>query len=72
MHAATEVFSAYAQFYLIEVTLAAGPDTQKREALQRIPTSLELPADDVALLRAHARAALQRSGEFQRLLKDLR
>jgi hypothetical protein len=68
----TEVFAADAQFYLIEVTLAAEPDAEKREALQRIPTSLELPADDVALLRAHARAALQRSGEFQRLLKDLR
>jgi NTE family protein len=67
-----EVFAADAQFYLIEVTLAAEPDAEKREALQRIPTSLELPADDVALLRAHARAALQRSGEFQRLLRDLR
>ncbi len=66
-----EVFAADAQFYLIEVTLAAEPDVEKREALQRIPTSLELPADDVALLRAHARAALQRSGEFQRLLRDL-
>jgi len=59
-----EVFAADAQFYLIEVTLAAESDADKREALQRIPTSLELPADDVALLRAHARAALQRSGEF--------
>jgi NTE family protein len=68
----TEVFAADAQFYLIEVTLAAEPDAEKREALQRIPTSLELPADDVALLRAHARAALQRSGEFQRLLRALR
>jgi NTE family protein len=68
----TEVFAADAQFYLIEVTLAAEPDADKREALLRIPTSLELPADDVALLRAHARAALQRSGEFQRLLRDLR
>jgi NTE family protein len=68
----TEVFAADAQFYLIEVTLAAEPDAEKREALQRIPTSLELPADDVALLRGHARAALQRSGEFQRLLRDLR
>jgi NTE family protein len=68
----TEVFAADAQFYLIEVTLAAEPDAEKREALQRIPTSLELPAEDVALLRAHARAALQRSTEFQRLLKDLR
>jgi hypothetical protein len=50
----TEVFAADAQFYLIEVTLAAEPDAEKREALQRIPTSLELPADDVALLHAHA------------------
>ena len=67
-----EVFAADAQFYLIKVTQAAEPDAEKREALQRIPTSLQLPPDDVALLRAHARAALQRSGEFQRLLKDLR
>jgi NTE family protein len=67
-----EVFAADAKFYLIEVTLAAEPDAEQREALQRIPTSLELPPDDVALLRAHARAALRRSGEFQRLLKDLR
>jgi hypothetical protein len=31
-----------------------------------------LPADDVARLRAHAKAALLRSDEFQRLLRALR
>lgn len=67
-----EVFAADARFYLIEVTLGSEPDAAKREALQQIPTSLQLPAEDVARLRAHAKAALQRSAEFQRLLRELR
>jgi hypothetical protein len=66
------VFARDARFYLIEVTLGAEPDPLKREALQQIPTSLQLPADDVARLRAHAKTALLRSEEFQRLLRALR
>lgn len=66
-----EVFARDAQFYLIEVGLADEPDPVLRERLLALPTSLELPPDDIAALRRHASAALQRSPEFQRLLRDL-
>jgi NTE family protein len=67
-----EVFARDAQFYLIEVSLADEPDPALRERLLALPTSLELPPDDVAALRRHAAAVLRRSPEFQRLLQDLR
>ena len=66
-----EVFAEGARFYLVEVTLREEPDGRQREALEQIPTSLQLAPEDVARLRAHARAALQRSAEFRRLLRDL-
>lgn len=66
-----EIFAPDTKFYLLEVNLADEPDAALRERLQAIPTSLELPADDVRLLREHASRALRRSGEFQRLLREL-
>lgn len=66
-----EVFAADALFYLLEVNLGDEPDAALRERLLAVPTSLQLPADDVALLRAHAARALARAPDFQRLLLDL-
>jgi NTE family protein len=63
-----EVFAPDARFYLIEVNLGDEPDPALRERLLAIPTTLELPAEDVALLRRHAAAALLRSADFRRLL----
>ena len=66
-----EVFAADARFYLIEVNLGDEPDVGLRDKLLAVPTTLQLPADDVALLKRHAGTALRRSADFQRLLKDL-
>lgn len=66
-----EVFAPDAKFYLIEVNLADEADPALRARLLAIPTSLELAEDDVRLLRQHAAGALRRSGEFQRLLREL-
>jgi NTE family protein len=66
-----DVFAADARFYLIEVNLGDEADASLRERLLGVPTTLQLSADDVALLRRHAGAALRRSADFQRLLLDL-
>ena len=65
------MFAADARFYLIEVNLGDEPDVGLRDKLLAVPTTLQLPADDVALLKRHAGTALRRSADFQRLLKDL-
>ena len=36
-----------------------------------VPTTLQLPAEDVTLLRQQGAGALRRHAEFQRLLRDL-
>jgi hypothetical protein len=56
------------QEVIIEVNLASEPDAQLREKMLAIPTSLELPREDVKLLREHASRALKKSPEFQALL----
>jgi NTE family protein len=66
-----EVFAADARFYLIEVNLGDEPDATLREKLLAVPTTLQLPAADVDLLRQQAGAALRRSADFQGLLLDL-
>jgi NTE family protein len=66
-----EVFAADARFYLIEVNLGDEPDAARRNRLLAVPTTLQLPADDVELLRQQARSALARSPDFQRLLLEL-
>jgi NTE family protein len=67
-----EIFAADARFYLLEVNLGDEPDPVLRERLLAVPTTLQLPAEDVALLRRHAAQALARSADFERLLADLR
>jgi hypothetical protein len=66
-----EVFAADAQFYLIEVNLGDEPDASLRERLLAVPTTLQLAPEDVLLLRRQGAAALRRSADFQRLLRDL-
>lgn len=64
-------FGADAEFYLIHINIGSSDNPTVRKRLQAIPTSLKLPEDDVALLRAQGRDALRRSPEFQRLLREL-
>jgi NTE family protein len=66
-----EVYARDARFYLIEVSLADLPDPAMREQLMAVPTSLELPAEQVDALRREAAAALRRSPAFQRLMREL-
>lgn len=66
-----EVFAADVQFCLVEVNLGEEPDATLRGRLLAVPTTLQLPAEDVALLRRQGAAALRRSADFQRLLRDL-
>jgi NTE family protein len=66
-----DVFARDAQFYLIEIGLADEPDPALRERLLALPTSLELPPDDIAALRRHAASVLRRSPEFLRLVREL-
>ncbi len=63
-------FAADVEFHLIEVTLD-DPDPALSERLKAIPTTLELPAADIALLRAHARQRLRAAPEFRAMLRSL-
>lgn len=63
-------FAPDVEFHLIEVGLDA-PDAALAERLKAIPTSLELPPADVALLRAHARQRLRAAPEFRAMLRSL-
>lgn len=66
-----EVYARDTRFYLIEVSLADLPDPALREQLMAVPTSLQLPAEQVDALRREAAAALRSSPAFQRLLREL-
>jgi NTE family protein len=66
-----EVFAADAKFHLIEVSLAAEADAVEREKLLAIPTSLQLPADDVQRLRRYGAQALRAHPAFQELMRQL-
>jgi len=60
------------QFYLVEVDFHAVPDKSERAYLMELPTSLNLPPEDVDRLRAAAHQVLTHSPEYQRLLQDLK
>ncbi len=66
-----EVFAADANFHLIEVSLAAEADAAEREKLLAIPTSLQLPVDDVQRLRRYGAQALRAHPAFVQLLRQL-
>jgi NTE family protein len=60
------------QFYVVEVKFDALRDETERMHFKRLPTALKLPPEEVDKTREAARRLLAESGEFQRLLLDLR
>jgi NTE family protein len=63
-------FADDVEFHLIEVSLDS-PEPALGERLKAIPTTLELPETDVALLREHARQGLRSSPQFRTMLRSL-
>ena len=59
------------KFYLIEVKFAALKDPAERSHFMELPTSFQLPAEEVDKLREAARRILTQSGEYQQFLRDL-
>jgi len=60
------------QFYVVEVKFDALKDEAERMHFQRLPTALKLAPEEVDRSRDAARRILAESGEFQRLLRDLK
>ncbi len=60
------------QFYVVEVKFDAFRDATERMHFKRLPTALKLPPEEVDRTRDAARRLLAESGEFQRLLLDLK
>jgi NTE family protein len=59
------------ELYLIHVRFEVIDDEDLRRRLQTMPTSLQLPRDDVDLLVREAPTILEESEDYQRLLRDL-
>jgi NTE family protein len=59
------------RFELVETSFLGVEDPDQRRRLNRLPTSLQLPDDDIDRLRAAARAALRGSPRFQALLAEI-
>lgn len=57
--------------YRIHVRFAALKDPALRQRVQQVPTSLQLPDEDVELVIQSAHTLLSESQEYQRLLKDV-
>lgn len=60
------------KFYVIEVKFDAIKDAAERSYFRLLPTSFKLTADEVDKLREAARRLLMESGDFKRLLRDLK
>ncbi len=60
------------QFYVVEVKFDALKDKTERMHFKRLPTALKLPPEEVDKTRDVAHRILAESGEFQRLLLDLK
>jgi NTE family protein len=60
------------QFYVVEVKFEALKDETERIHFKRLPTALKLLPEEVDKTRDAARRLLAESGEFQRLLLDLK
>jgi NTE family protein len=60
------------QFYVIEVKFDALKDETERNHFKRLPTALNLSPEEVDKTRDAAHRLLAESGEFQRLLLDLK
>ncbi len=61
----------FADFYLIHITFDALKDAALRHRIEAIPTSLQLPSEDVDLVIETASELVNDSPEFQRLCEDL-
>ena len=59
------------EFYIIHVTFHRLPDKAEQEYFLGIPTSLELPPEQVDKLREVAGRLLYANKEFQKLVNDL-
>jgi len=57
--------------YLVHVSFEEMQDKARRERFQAIPTTLELPQEEIDLLIELAPELLHEDAEFQSLLKDL-
>jgi len=60
------------QFYVVEVKFDALKDETERRHFKRLPTALKLSPQEVDKTRDAAHRILAESGEFQRLLLDLK
>ena len=60
------------QFYVVEVKFDALKDETERRHFKRLPTALKLSPEEVDKSRDAAHRLLAESGEFQRLLLDLK
>jgi NTE family protein len=60
------------QFYVVEVKFDALKDETERIHFKRLPTALKLPSEEVDKTRDAAHRLLVESGEFQRLLFELK
>jgi NTE family protein len=60
------------QFYVVEVKFDALKDEMERMHFKRLPTALKLPPEEADKTRDAAHCILAESGEFQRLLLDLK
>ena len=60
------------QFYIVEVKFDALKDETERRHFKRLPTSFKLPPEEVGKSRDAAHRILAESGEFERLLRDLK
>jgi len=59
------------KYYLVEVKFDALKDPAERNYFKRLPTSFDLPAEEVDKLREVARRILTQSREYQRFLRDV-
>lgn len=57
--------------YFISLNLYDLPESALRHKLLNIPTTFNLPHEDIRLLKSAAPILLERSAEYQRLLQDL-
>jgi NTE family protein len=59
------------EYYMVDVRFESLRDPAEKDWLSALPTSFQLPPEDVDRLKAAARKILAESGDFQRFLRDL-
>jgi len=57
--------------YMVHVSFESIDDVSRRQRLQTIPTTLQLPKEDVDLLIESAPELVNQAPDFQRLMRDL-